>query len=98
LFEKFYRESYKPFMRGSFNVLAETPKNMATNFITGAGGFLQQVLYGYTGLRISEEGLKAVYPPMLPNGVNEMTISNVRFRGKVYDISVGGGVTRIVEK
>jgi len=71
---------------------------MATNFLTGAGAFLHQVLFGYTGLRITEDGLKAVSPPMLPNGVTEMTITNVPFRGKLYDIWVKNGATKLIEK
>lgn len=31
--------------------------NGAVNFITGAGGFLQAVLYGYGGFRIKNDGL-----------------------------------------
>jgi hypothetical protein len=65
---------------------------------TGAGAFLDQVIFGYTGVRIFEEGLKAVYPPMLPNGVTEMLISNIMFRGNLYDVSVKEGTTRIVRK
>jgi len=65
---------------------------------TGAGAFLHQVIFGYTGVRISEEGLKAVYPPMLANGVTEMSISNIMFRGNLYDVSVKDGTTRIVRK
>ena len=38
--------------RGPFLMLSETPTNDAVNFVTGAGGFLQQVIFGYTGLRL----------------------------------------------
>ena len=39
-------------MKGPFLMLSETPTNDAVNFVTGAGGFLQQVIYGWTGLRL----------------------------------------------
>ena len=43
--------SYQRWLQGPFLMLSETPTNDAVNFVTGAGGFLQQVIYGYTGLR-----------------------------------------------
>ena len=97
LFDEFFKFSYKPYLRGPFNVLAETPTNMSTNFLTGAGGFLQQVLFGYTGLRITENGLVKKYSPMLPKGVKEVTITNLKFRGKYYDVVVKGGTTKLTQ-
>ena len=43
-------------LKGPFLMLSETPTNNAVNFVTGAGGFLQQVIFGYTGLRFGEGG------------------------------------------
>ena len=91
LFDDFFRMSFKPYIRGSFNVFSETPQNMSTNFLTGAGGFMQQVLFGYTGLRITEKGLVQEYKPMLPPGVSQVTIRNIHFRGKLYDVTVKNG-------
>lgn len=71
---------------------------MSTNFLTGAGGFLQQVLFGYTGLRITEKGLVEKYPPMLPEGVTEMTGTNIHFRGKTFDVVVRNGKTILTRK
>ena len=48
-------------------MLSETPTNDAVNFVTGAGGFLQQVIFGYTGLRLGERGLEPAFPPVLPS-------------------------------
>ncbi|HQT91697.1 MAG TPA: hypothetical protein PL001_06675, partial [Candidatus Kryptobacter bacterium] len=98
LFEDFYKLSYRPYIRGSFNVFAETPDNMSTNFLTGAGGFLQQVVFGYTGLRITSTGLSVKYKPMLPIGVRSLTIANLHFRGKLYNVTVENGATKLTEK
>ena len=98
LFDDFYKMSYGPYIRGSFNVFAETPENMSTNFLTGTGGFLQQVLFGYTGLRITSRGLVKEYKPMLPTGVKALTITNLHFRGKRYDVTVEHGITRLIQK
>ena len=48
-------------------MLSETPTNDAVDFVTGAGGFLQQVIFGYTGLRLGERGLEPAFPPVLPS-------------------------------
>ncbi|MGH7516797.1 MAG: glycosyl hydrolase family 95 catalytic domain-containing protein, partial [Gemmatimonadales bacterium] len=55
--------SYRPHVKGPFLMLSETPTNDAVNFVTGAGGFLQQVIFGWTGLRLGERGLEPVFPP-----------------------------------
>ena len=98
LFDDFFSMSYKPYIRGAFNVFAETPENMSTNFLTGAGGVLQQVLFGYTGLRITDKGLVQKYEPMLPKGVTEMKITNIHFRGKLYDAVVKNGITELTSR
>jgi len=47
-----------------FNIWTETPTGGTVNFITGAGGFLQAVLFGYGGIRLHEDGM--VVNPILP--------------------------------
>jgi len=96
LYDDFYKISYLPYIREPFNVFAETPQNMSTNFLTGAGGFLQQVLFGYTGLRITDQGLIQEHQPMLPRGVSEVAIKGIHYRGKSYDIFVKDGKTKVV--
>jgi hypothetical protein len=80
--------TYVPFLKPPFNVLSETPQNSSINFLTGAGGFLQQVVFGHTGLRFREEGLVRGYKPILPRGVSKVRLMNVSVRGKLYTIEV----------
>ncbi len=40
--------------------------NNNISFITGAGAFLHQYLFGYSGLRLRPNGLEQQYKPMLP--------------------------------
>jgi hypothetical protein len=53
-----YDAAYYNFLRGysnvqpPFMVWQETPHGGAVNFLTGAGGFLQSVLFGYGGVRL----------------------------------------------
>ncbi|HEY8257721.1 MAG TPA: hypothetical protein VIG08_08700 [Gemmatimonadales bacterium] len=80
--------SYRPHLKGPFLMLSETPENDAVNFLTGAGGFLQQVIFGYTGLRFGEKGVEPAFRPMLPSGVTRLTLRNVSIGGRRYDVVV----------
>ncbi len=71
-----------PYLRPPFQVIAETPVNQNTSFITGAGAFLQQFMFGYTGLRVGENGLERSFRPTLPPGLTRVTLKNITVRGK----------------
>jgi len=75
-------------LKAPFNVRTETPDNNTGYFLTGSAGFVQSLVYGLTGLRIEPSGLVQVYPPVLPSGWKSLTLTNVTFRGKRYDITV----------
>lgn len=62
----------------------ETPQGGAVNFITGAGGFLQSILFGWGGIRILENQL--FVNPTLPPNTSSMTIRGVHFLDGVLDI------------
>ena len=82
--------SYKPYMKPPFNVINEGPRGESVNFLTGAG-LLQQFVYGYTGLRLSEEGgVTRKYKPMLPRAIKRLTLKNVTIRGRKVDLVVEG--------
>jgi trehalose/maltose hydrolase-like predicted phosphorylase len=98
LFNELVNLSYKPFLHQPYNVLTETPNNHSINFITGAGGFLQQVIYGYTGLRITDQGVIQEYKPMLPFNIKELTLKNFYFNEKKFDVNVKGNNLKLIEK
>lgn len=79
-------------VKSPFDVRTETATNNTGYFVTAAAGFLQNLIFGFAGLRIEESGLNAAYPPMLPPTWRSMTLKNVAFRGKRYDIRVDRGV------
>jgi trehalose/maltose hydrolase-like predicted phosphorylase len=87
--------TYRGYLRGPFRVLAETPKNDAVNFLTGAGGFLQQVIYGYTGLRLGDDGVRRAFAPLLPSTISRLTLRGFRIRGRCNDIVVENDVLRM---
>jgi trehalose/maltose hydrolase-like predicted phosphorylase len=88
--------SYQGHLKGPFLMLSETPTNDAVNFVTGAGGFLQQVIYGYTGLRLGERGLEPAFPPVLPSHITRLVLRNLHARGERFDVVVNASGRRIV--
>ena len=88
--------SYQGHLRGPFLMLSETPTNAAISFLTGAGGFLQQVIFGYTGLRLGEGGLEPAFPPLLPSRLRRLVLRNLHVRGKLYDVVVDSSGRRIL--
>jgi len=90
--------SYREHLRPPFAVLAETAHNQAVNFLTGAGAFLQQVVYGWAGLRLGDNGVKAAFRPAPPSSVRRLTLTNVPVRGRRFDVIVEGDSTRMAAK
>ena len=95
LVDSLLRRSYQPHLRGPFLMLSETPRNDAVNFVTGAGGFLQQVIFGYTGLRFGEGGLEEAFDPVLPSTVKRLRLRNFTARGRRFDVVVDRDGRRI---
>ncbi len=71
-----------------FEAMTETPSNGRAVFLTAEGAFLQQVIFGFTGLRFTNQGLKAKYPPLLPPTWQSLELRGIKSQGKVYDIRV----------
>jgi hypothetical protein len=75
-----YEKSARMFTRGygnvrpPFNVWTEYPRTFqdtgAVNFITGAGGFLQSVIFGALGIRIGRDSLTVDPPPPSATGTH----------------------------
>ena len=90
--------SYRDHLRPPFDALAETPSNQAVHFLTGAGAFLQQIVFGWSGLRLGDKGLRPAFRPVLPSRVTRLVLRNVSIRGRAYDIVVQGDTTRLVPR
>jgi len=86
--------SYRDHLRPPFDALAETPTNQAVHFLTGAGAFLQQIVFGWSGLRLGEEGLRPAFRPVLPTRIRRLVLRHVAVRGRVFDIVVEGDSAR----
>lgn len=78
-------------LRPPFNVRTETANNNVGPFLTGAGGYLQSLIYGLTGLRLREAGLVPAYPPALPAGWRAVILRNLTFRDRRMTLRVARG-------
>ena len=74
-FEQGYANAQEP-----FQVWTETPTGGTVNFITGCGGFLQSVVFGYPTMRLHDEFM-AFEKPVLPSNVTAITMRNMDYRG-----------------
>ena len=58
----------------------------ATNFITGMGGFLQALLFGYGGIRLRDKSLD--FDPVLPPGCSQMRFTGIDYMGSSLSLTV----------
>ncbi|KAM8807317.1 protein-glucosylgalactosylhydroxylysine glucosidase [Eudromia elegans] len=58
----------------------------AVNFLTGMGGFLQAVLFGYTGFRITRTSLR--FDPAFPNDINKLKVTGVSYMGNKLKFTI----------
>ncbi|GAA2246335.1 hypothetical protein GCM10010401_19890 [Rarobacter faecitabidus] len=82
------------FLRGEFNQFTEERSGgHAFTFITGAGGFLQEFYYGYTGLRWRDDGI--ALNPVLPSALDEIKLTGMKYQGSTFDIEIGPASTTV---
>ncbi|NXB16999.1 PGGHG glucosidase, partial [Rhagologus leucostigma] len=58
----------------------------AVNFLTGMGGFLQVVLFGFTGFRITRSGL--LFDPAFPDDITKLNVSGVSYLGNKLEVTI----------
>jgi hypothetical protein len=68
----------------------------AYNFLTGVGGFMQEFLYGYSGYRTLTTAVHL--DPTLPPQLNGITLRNVAWQGRIFNIHIGGRETSLTLK
>ena len=78
-----YKKSYVWNKRPPFGVLSETKFSNNPYFSTAAGGMLQAVLFGFGGLRITEEGV-IQNNPVLPKAWKSITIKGIGMRRETF--------------
>jgi protein-glucosylgalactosylhydroxylysine glucosidase len=81
-----FQDSYKPNGVPPFDVLSETAGGTNPYFATGAGGFLQTLIFGFGGLEFNDDGIVQKYKPKLPKQWKSLTIKGVGLEKKTYVI------------
>jgi trehalose/maltose hydrolase-like predicted phosphorylase len=87
---------------GPFNVRNEVDKHVDiygghfdnSHFLTGDGGYLQALINGFSGLRITDQGLRLLRPS-LPSGVTQLRLRRVLFRSLILTIVVSSSALNI---
>jgi protein-glucosylgalactosylhydroxylysine glucosidase len=82
---RLFKESYEPNKRPPFGALSETATGHEPYFATGAGGMLQTVLFGFGGLRITNEGI-IQKNQVLPKQWKSLTLKGIGPEKKTYII------------
>jgi trehalose/maltose hydrolase-like predicted phosphorylase len=89
----FTRRSVDPFMRGPYFQFSEARTGGAFTFTTGAGGFLQEFLYGYSGWRWRADRIRL--DPSLPPQLSGVTLRAVHWRGRTLRVEIGRAATTV---
>ena len=79
--------SIDPFVRDVFDQFNESRTGGAFTFTTGIGGFLQEFLYGYSGLRWNADSV--VLNPSLPTQLGGVVLPNLAWQGRRYTVAIG---------
>lgn len=81
---EYFERGYKSYVRPEFKVWSETPIGYegSANFLTGIGGFLQALIFGYGGLDFVRDGNRTTMilsGSMTPPNVDEVEVNYIRY-------------------
>jgi trehalose/maltose hydrolase-like predicted phosphorylase len=79
--------SDEPFIRDPFDQFSETRTGGAFTFMTGIGGFLQEFLYGYSGIRWGANSVEL--NPSLNAEIGGIVLHNLQWRGRTFTVTIG---------
>lgn len=83
------KRSLDPFATPPYSQFTEVRTGQGVfTFLTGEGGYLQELVYGYPGLRWNGNGLSLdpTLPPQLAGGI---TVHGVHWHGRTLDVRLG---------
>ncbi len=89
----FTERSYQPFIRDIFDQFSETSTGGAFTFMTGIGGFLQEFLYGYSGMRFGAH--EVTLAPSLTGQLGGVVLRGVSWQGRVFTVAIRRGSTTV---
>ncbi len=83
----FTERSFQPFISDPFDQFSETRTGGAFTFMTGIGGFLQEFIYGYSGLRFGTNSV--TINPSLTAQLPGVVLRGLTWRGRTFTVAVG---------
>jgi len=83
---RLFKESYMPNKRPPFGALAESATSDNPYFVTGAGGMLQTILFGFGGLHITNQGI-VQKNPILPKQWKSLTLKGIGPAKKTFKVN-----------
>ncbi len=83
----FTERSVQPFIRDDFDQFSETRSGGAFTFMTGIGGFLQEFLYGYSGLRMTSTAVTLA--PGLTSQLGGVVLHDLAWHGRCFTVAIG---------
>jgi trehalose/maltose hydrolase-like predicted phosphorylase len=84
----FFNKSFANNVQAPFAVWKEGGRGGGCpNFLTGAGGFLQALLHGYSGMRVNASALTFTNPRM-PEGASAVKLRGLAYRGSRLSIAL----------
>ena len=90
-------KSYKPYIRSPFNVWSEVVQGEdgATNFMTGAGGFLQSIFNGFFGIRLHLDHLE-IKCPRLPEKCRKLFGYGFSYLNSKFTVKLAAKTVQII--
>ena len=80
-----FKEAHLPNKKNPFGVLSESAGGTNPYFATGAGGFLQSMLFGFGGLEITPQGIVQI-KSTLPKAWKSVTITGIGPAKKTFSV------------
>ena len=87
------QRSVEPFIRDPFDQFSETRTGGAFTFTTGIGGFLQEFLYGYPGLRLAAAAVQL--DPSLTSQIGGIVLRDLAWHGTRFTVAIKQAATTV---
>jgi hypothetical protein len=87
------QRSEQPFIHDVFDQFSETRTGGVLTFMTGIGGFLQEFIYGYSGIRWNASALEL--SPSLTGQLDGIVLHGMSWHGRRFTVSIGQHTTSI---
>jgi Glycosyl hydrolase family 65 central catalytic domain/F5/8 type C domain/Glycosyl hydrolase family 65, C-terminal domain len=87
------QRSVEPFIRDPFDQFSETRTGGAFTFTTGIGGFLQEFLYGYSGLRFQPASVQL--DPSLTSQIGGIVLRDLAWHGTRFTVAIKQAATTV---